>query len=183
MDDLQDANEKEKKVDLLKGETEQSSDNTDADLERGQSSSSFHNSSEALWLGNVAGTRDGPIGNLVPDPAKRRVSFSGDSPTNTRTTKTPLLNTVSHKSSPRKIVIREGAAPSKQLMLRMIDLQGELELVNQRVMSGLVVSKDDWETVRQLTGRLEHIFGNAEFEWEQKHSDKDENTSLHKQVD
>jgi hypothetical protein len=66
----------------------------------------------------------------------------------------------------RKIVIREHAVPSKQLILRMIDLQGELDMINRRIMSGLSVEKEEWETVRRLTSKLEHTFENVEFEWE-----------------
>jgi hypothetical protein len=79
---------------------------------------------------------------------------------------TPILEGASDKS--RKIVIRERAVPSKQLTLRMIDLQGELDMINKRIMSGMSVDKEEWKIVRRLTHKLEQTFENVEFEWETK---------------
>jgi 7 transmembrane sweet-taste receptor of 3 GCPR len=68
----------------------------------------------------------------------------------------------------RKVIIRQGQAPSKQLVIRMVDLHHELDRVNNRVMSGMNVEPDDWNLVRELTTRLEGMFANVEFEWERK---------------
>jgi len=34
-------------------------------------------------------------------------------------------------------------------------------MINNRVMSGLMVEKEEWEAVRRLTKRLEHAFESA----------------------
>lgn len=77
-----------------------------------------------------------------------------------------------NNKSARKIVVREHAVPSKQLVLRMIDLQAELDMINNRIMSGMNVEKGEWESVRRLTSKLELTFDNVEFEWEREEESK-----------
>ena len=51
--------------------------------------------------------------------------------------------------------------------LKMFDLQEQLTTVNDRIMSGVVVSEGDWFTVRKLANRLGSTFNDdVDFAWE-----------------
>lgn len=73
-----------------------------------------------------------------------------------------------HASSrPHRIVVTEDETPSRRLVLRMLDLQSNLQAVNQKIMTGMVVSPEEWESLTELTAMLENTFTDeVEFEWE-----------------
>jgi hypothetical protein len=65
------------------------------------------------------------------------------------------------------IVVREDETPSRRLLLRMISLQQHLQTVNERVMSGLAVPREDWTGLRSLCEKLGTAFQNeVQFDWE-----------------
>ena len=63
----------------------------------------------------------------------------------------------------RPIVVHTQETPSRQLILRMVDLREELDKINSRIMSGLAVSQEDWNAVRKLAG---DAFEDVIFDWE-----------------
>jgi hypothetical protein len=66
-----------------------------------------------------------------------------------------------------RIVIKCDEPPARRLVLKMFDLQEQLAKVNDRIMSGVVVSEDDWTTVRKLANRLGSTFNDhVDFAWE-----------------
>ena len=68
-----------------------------------------------------------------------------------------------------RIVVSKNEAPARRLVLKMVDLQEQLNLVNERIMSGLAVSEDDWTLLRSMTGKMGATFHDeVEFEWERE---------------
>ena len=66
------------------------------------------------------------------------------------------------------VVIKQDEAPSRRLILKMLNLQEQLSRVNERIISGMTVPEDDWEAVRRLNRKLATAFSeDVEFEWEQ----------------
>jgi len=88
---------------------------------------------------------------------------SRSAPTKSRNSSRPASSTTN------KIVIKEGVAPSKTLVLGMVQLNQQISLVTQTVMSGLSVSRNEWESLRDLTGQLGLTFQDGiDFEWERQ---------------
>lgn len=66
-----------------------------------------------------------------------------------------------------EITIEPDKAPSRRLLLKMVDLQEHLGRVTQRIMSGMAVSEADWEHARSLGGRFGHLMNDqVQFSWE-----------------
>ena len=84
------------------------------------------------------------------------------------TTKTMRACPSSLDTSKRRISIRQGKEPSKMVVLRMIDLQHELEHVNKQVMSGRNVGPQDWQSLRKLTERMNGVFQIVDFDFEEQ---------------
>jgi hypothetical protein len=108
-------------------------------------------------------------------PIDRHVSFDPkDPPTQPKDLQLPKVKRTT------KIVIKQGEAPSRRLILKMVDLHDHLEQVTTRIMSGLQVPEEDWEQVRRMTGTLEDTFqDHVEFAWEERHTllEKKDNTN------
>ena len=67
----------------------------------------------------------------------------------------------------KTIIVTEDETPARRLVLKMLDLQDQLEAVNNKIMSGIAVSKDDWGVITKLTSRLDRTFDEeVEFEWD-----------------
>jgi len=67
-----------------------------------------------------------------------------------------------------RIVITTDEAPARRLVLKMVDLQRQLASINDRILMGMVVSEEEWATVRQLSSKLGTVFTeDVEFEWEE----------------
>lgn len=66
----------------------------------------------------------------------------------------------------KKSVLKEGETPSKTLTMKMLDLQQELDLVTEHIMSGLSVDRAEWEKVRKQTEELDEVFSLIQFDWE-----------------
>ena len=101
-------------------------------------------------------------------PDKTNARNPGQKPSNKKKKKQ-----VQHFPQPYvpRIIVRQGEAPSKRLILRMMELQDELGYVNKRITSGLNIEPEDWELVRKNTNELQALFQTkVEFDWEQKHN-------------
>jgi len=81
------------------------------------------------------------------------------------------------ESSRRPIIVKREETPARRLVLKMVDLQEHLAAVNERIMSGLAVSDDDWVSLRRLSGRLGDSFRDeVKFSWEE--DEKDDNIEV-----
>ena len=168
-----------------------SSDNKETDIERGDRPELERkfSSSRDLWVvkyeekangeqGEGQATTSITDGNNPSSPQKeeslRAVTFaaSGDSNEDSgrkeRNQERPRDGMLKKGQSYRKIVVRQSEAPSKRLIIKMIQLQDELDHVTGRITSGLNVEPDDWESVRKCTNKLEDLFSMVEFEWDDK---------------
>ena len=96
-----------------------------------------------------------------------------------------LSNQLSHRSTTRASVIRRSmngkdgnkiyisntAAPSRRLLLPLVDMQSTLLEMNQRIMAGLGVSENEWMSLRQQSIDLGQMFNDqVHFQWEQSSS-------------
>ena len=73
------------------------------------------------------------------------------------------------KEKKRHLLIETDHAPSRWLLLRMVDAQEHLSRVTQRITSGMAVSQSDWEHTRRLTRKMGDTFSNeVAFSWEVK---------------
>ena len=65
------------------------------------------------------------------------------------------------------IYISNSAAPSRRLLLPLVEMQSTLQEVNQRIMSGLGVGESDWMALRQRSVDLGQMFNDqVQFDWE-----------------
>jgi hypothetical protein len=66
-----------------------------------------------------------------------------------------------------RILVECGQPSSRRLLLKMVDLQEELSVINSRIMSGIAVSEEEWNTVRKFTNKLGSTFNDeVDFAWE-----------------
>lgn len=67
----------------------------------------------------------------------------------------------------RKIMVQNNKTPARRLVLPLLEYQNHLSFVNQRIMSGLVVTEKDWERLRTLSLKMGNMFGQeVTFDWE-----------------
>ena len=67
----------------------------------------------------------------------------------------------------RQVVIKRDTTPSRRLVLKMLDVQSHLAHMNERIMSGLSVSEEDWDQARLLSMNLGKTFTqDVTFDWE-----------------
>lgn len=78
-------------------------------------------------------------------------------------------------SSSRVVVVNDEETPSRTLVVPMVKLQETLLHINTKVMTGLVVSHDEWDELRSMTVKLGDKFqsGQIQFHWEDKREDVD----------
>jgi hypothetical protein len=75
----------------------------------------------------------------------------------------------SRRSLSSKMLVQCDETPARRLVLKMVDLQEELAAVNERIMTGVAVSEDEWTSVRNLIGTLGSTFrDDVDFAWENK---------------
>ena len=65
-----------------------------------------------------------------------------------------------------RIIVKANEAPSRRLVLRMLNLQETLETVTTRIMSGYRIGEDEWESVRKRANQLGVTLDGVEFEYE-----------------
>ena len=75
-------------------------------------------------------------------------------------------------------MIRKGVAPSKTLLLQMMELKDDLDYVTNRITSGRAVDQEDWELVRDGTKTLQKLFSKVEFDWESHRSSRSRDLSF-----
>jgi hypothetical protein len=76
------------------------------------------------------------------------------------------------RSLSSKILVQSDETPARRLVLKMVDLQEELTAVNNRIMSGVAVSEEEWTSVRDLIGTLGSTFhDDVDFAWENNKKD------------
>jgi cadmium resistance protein CadD (predicted permease) len=67
-----------------------------------------------------------------------------------------------------RILVKCDEPPARRLVLKMVDLQEQLAVVNDRIMSGVVVSEEGWTSVRRLANRLVSTLNDdVDFSWEE----------------
>lgn len=72
-----------------------------------------------------------------------------------------------HPNVEDKIKISETETPSRRLLLRMIDVQQLLKKVNQALLGGMPVSREEWDQIREASIELGGVFEeDVEFDWE-----------------
>lgn len=70
-----------------------------------------------------------------------------------------------------KIYISNTAAPSRRLLLPLVEMQSTLQEMNQRIMAGLGVCENEWESLRQQSIDLGQMFNDqVHFQWERSSS-------------
>jgi cadmium resistance protein CadD (predicted permease) len=73
------------------------------------------------------------------------------------------------RSLSSKMLVQCDETPARRLVLKMVDLQEELAAVNDRIISGVAVSEEEWMSVRDLIGTLGSTFhDDVDFAWENK---------------
>jgi hypothetical protein len=71
-----------------------------------------------------------------------------------------------------RILVQCDEPPSRRLLLKMVDLQQQLAAVNSRIMSGIAVSEEEWNTVRKMSSKLGSTFNDdVDFAWDSKRVD------------
>jgi hypothetical protein len=71
-----------------------------------------------------------------------------------------------------RILVQCDEPPSRRLLLKMVDLQEQLSAINSRIMSGIAVSEEEWNTVRKLSSKLGSTFNDdVDFAWDSDRAD------------
>lgn len=84
----------------------------------------------------------------------------------------PLTIEYNPKRISDTIIVAEYEPPPRRLLLRMIDVQRMLAKVNQAILTGLSVSPEDWEEIRDACVALGDVFvREVDFDWERFHED------------
>ena len=109
---------------------------------------------------------------------RARISiFGGGAQAATSATPSHLKNIgYNPKRSDDKIRISETEPPGRRLLLRMVDVQRMLTKVNQALLTGLSIDRDDWEEIREGCAGLGDAFtSEVVFAWEEhlvRHDDE-----------
>jgi 7 transmembrane sweet-taste receptor of 3 GCPR len=139
------------------GLTESSQSETDAPAGNGIGNGTTDGADSSGWTSNGPSHAHGRTG-LQKIPSQRRSSTS---------------------HSIQQIVVARNETPARRLVLRMVDLQEHLHSVNERIMSGLAVSEEEWTKLRKLCRNMGLVFTNeVRFEWEPLATNDPESASL-----
>lgn len=77
------------------------------------------------------------------------------------------VNSRATKRLSDRIIVKADETPARRLVLKMLDLQDELNTVNNKIMSGQAVTPEDWAAISDRTRRFERMLANdVEFEWD-----------------
>ena len=109
-------------------------------------------------------------GNLDPSVDMRRVAFQLHRGDELKQSSKMTISHHSHHHVPEPTLISENETPPKTLILKMYHMQAHLAEVNQRIMSGMAVSKSDWEKLRRLSTRMGATFEQVSFDWNREES-------------
>lgn len=69
-----------------------------------------------------------------------------------------ILGAPPSESSIPHIVIHEDETPAKFLVLKLVDLQGKLSRLNDKIMSGAAVPSEEWESLRKSSHHVSSTF-------------------------
>lgn len=146
-----------------------------ADIERFDSDYRLRQASFANGLTETSQSEtDAPVGNGNGTTYGCESTFSGPSHGRDalQTVPSQRRSSTSHPIQP--IVVTKNETPARRLVLRMVDLQEHLHSVNERIMSGLAVSEEEWSKLRKLCRNMGLVFTNeVRFEWEPLASNDD----------
>lgn len=92
------------------------------------------------------------------ESASKKVKF--DSPLNNASSNTP------EESSRTKdpLIIREGQEPPDRLMFRVLTHSNVMSRINERMLSGLLVNRDDWEKMKSSLDELHGLLDGVEYQ-------------------
>lgn len=103
----------------------------------------------------------------LPNQLSRHINTNASSIRRSMNDKDPNVN----DNTGSKIYISNTAAPSRRLLLPLVEMQSTLQGMNQRIMAGLGVSENEWESLRQQSIDLGQMFNDqVHFQWEQSSS-------------
>ena len=81
------------------------------------------------------------------------------------------------RQRPRRIRIDDSHAPSRSLILKMMEVQSNLTNANQEINSGYAITHEEWANIREACVELGSVFrDDVRFEWEEKKEDAEEKT-------
>ena len=84
-------------------------------------------------------------------------------------------NSSSRRPRSRRIRIDDNHAPSRSLILKMMDVQSNLTNANQEINSGSAITHEEWANLREACVELGSVFrDDVRFEWEAKNEDAEE---------
>jgi hypothetical protein len=85
--------------------------------------------------------------------------------------KTNMTDPSNGSNNGNAVYISTNAAPSRRLLIPLVEMQSTLQEMNQRIMSGLGVSESEWVKLRQQSVDLGQLFHDqVHFQWEQQSS-------------
>jgi hypothetical protein len=113
--------------------------------------------------------------NLLPTPPLAILEGSkpgnGDS-ANHRLSKQHSANRMVGHTRSSRILVQCDEPPSRRLLLKMVKLQEQLSEINSRIMSGLAVSEEEWNTIRTMSSKLGSTFtDDVDFAWDSDRAD------------
>jgi hypothetical protein len=78
----------------------------------------------------------------------------------------------SKRYSSGRMFVQCDEPPSRRLLLKMVELQEQLSAINSRIMSGIAVSEEEWNTVRTMSSKLGSTFNDdVDFAWDSERAD------------
>ena len=81
----------------------------------------------------------------------------------------------SRRPRSRRIRIDDNHAPSRSLILKMMEVQSNLTNANQEINSGSAITHEEWANLREACVELGSVFrDDVRFEWEEKNKDVEE---------
>lgn len=126
------------------------------ETENDASSGTTSRTSQRLWLDAV--DEDKEVGIVLPTLDEQPIMKP----------ERQLSRQLSRQQSKKVMKVTSGKPPSKALVIRMLDLQQQLDRVNQQIMTGMSVDPKEWEAVQKLNTRLERMLSSTEFEEAEK---------------
>ena len=145
--------------------------------------SSNINSMRKFW--NILSLRKLLTTASCPDSEPQSTSGAVTSPPNNllqrSVTALPIreLRNSAGSSNESLIYISNTTAPSRRLLIPLVEMQSTLQEMNQRMMSGLSVSENEWVQLRQKSIDLGQLFNDqVHFQWEQHSSSSETKSKL-----
>ena len=88
-----------------------------------------------------------------------------------------LDDSSSRRQRSKRIRIDDNHAPSRSLILKMMEVQTNLKNANQEINSGYAITHEEWANIREACVELGSVFrDDVKFEWEEKKEHAEEKT-------